>query len=161
MLDEFCEIYEYLVARLNNNPGYELKRTDKNIGLIDKFFKNSQIKTVDEIWKYLSFQIVLSDRKNSRICYINLPRIISLNSIKRWNERSSEEIFMVSRILRQRGLQNPIKERRGFSEEYLDFLRHKYWNSPRGFILCEEYEGGLYDEIKCKECRYNKACKHD
>ena len=122
MLDKFCEIYEYLVARLNNNPGYELKRTDKNIGLIDKFFKNSQIKTVDEIWKYLSFQIVLSDRKNSRICYINLPRIISLNSIKRWNERSSEEIFMVSRILRQRGLQNPIKERRGFSEEYLDFL---------------------------------------
>lgn len=161
MIDEFCDIYEYLIARLNNSPGYELKRSQKNINLINKFMINSKINTTDEIWKYLSFQIVLSDRKNSGIFYITLAKCLCLNSIKQWNERTSEKMFMVSRILRQRGLRNPLESQSRFSEEYLDFLRHKFWNTPRGYILCNEYEGALYNEIKCKECKYNKACKYE
>lgn len=161
MIEEFCEIFEYLKQRIECNPFYEVKRVKKNRDAILRFFKNSNINSIEEIWDFLLFQLVLSDNKYSNTHSLTLFKCISINAIKRWKERTSEQMFVLSKLQRERGLRNPLaKQNSSFSEEYLDFLRNKFFNTPRGFILCGEYEGALYNDEKCKNCNYKIACKN-
>lgn len=161
MIEEFCEIFEYLKQRMTCSPGYQLKKKKKDILLIEKFFVNSNITSIEELWRYLLFQFVLSDNNYSNRYSLTLTKAISSNALKRWNERTFQQTFIVARTQRDRGLQNPIKENNcKLSERYKDFLRKKYWNTPRGFILCGEYNGFLYDEIKCEKCQFIKACEY-
>ena len=37
-------------------------------------------------------------------------------------------------------------------------IRKKYFNTLRGFLLCQSY-GNLYDEEICKKCKYINQCK--
>lgn len=160
MIDEFCEIYEYLVQRVNCSLSYQLNRNSKNVAAIERFFENSKIQTVDEIWNYLLFQIVLSNNKYSRKQSITLLKCISLNAIKRWNERTDEKLFLVSKFQRSRGLKNPLQDDKHiYSEQYLNSQRRKYWNTPRGFILCGEFNGLLYHKIRCNGCQYREVCE--
>lgn len=159
-IEEFCDIYEYLTERLNNMPGYELKRNRRNLMLINKFLKASQISSSEELWKFMSFQMILSEnRRSGKYCF-NLTVNTSSNAIKRWNNRDANQLFLVSKFLRERGYKNPVQNSIKFSEEYLDFLRHKFWNTPKGWLLCVgEYKGALYNQEKCSKCRYEYTCK--
>ena len=160
MLDEFIELYEYLVSRFNSNPLYELKRTVQNKKLISNFLINSNIQTSESLWRYLLFQFVLRENNKSNKYFLTLSNCVSKNAWKRWEERTDEMMFIVAKLQREKGLRNPlIKETYQFSEEYKDMQRHKFWNTPRGFILCDEYDGLLYDRAKCFQCRYKDACK--
>lgn len=160
MLEEFCEIFEYLAQRLNCSPSYEVKRIPKNLKAINRFFEETKINSIDGIWEFLLFQAVLSENRYSRRVSFTLLKSISLNSIKRWNERTSTRSFIVSRFQRDRRLVNPLKSNKySYSKEYIEYQRKKFWNTPRGFILCGEYDGLLYDEIECKDCQYKQACK--
>ena len=160
MLEEFCEIFEYLIQRLNCSPSYEVKRTSKNLKAINRFFEETKINSIDGIWEFLLFQAVLSENRYSRGFSFTFLKSISSNSIKRWNERTSTRNFVVSKFQRERRLVNPLKNNKhSYSDEYVKYLRKKFWNTPRGFILCGEYDGILYNENECKDCRYKDACK--
>lgn len=163
MIEEFCEIFEYLKQRMTCSPNYSLKRKKKDVQLIEKFFFNSKINSIEELWQYLLFQFVLSENNYSNRYSLTLTKIISLNALKRWNERTKEKLFYVSKFQRDRSLVNPLKGNNSehiFSDRYKDFLRHKFWNTPKGFIFCGEYNGILFNELKCKDCYYYNACKN-
>lgn len=162
MIEEFCEIFEYLKQRLTCSPNYSLKRKKREIQLIEKFFLNSNIKSTNELWEYLLFQFVLSGNNNISRYPLTLTKIVSSNALKRWNERTREKMFYVSKFQRDRCLINLLKkdEESYFSDRYKDFLRHKFWSTPKGFIFCGEYNGILFDELKCKDCYYYNACKN-
>ena len=88
MIEEFCEIFEYLKQRMTCSPNYSLKRKKKDVQLIEKFFFNSKINSIEELWQYLLFQFVLSENNYSNRYSLTLTKIISLNALKRWNERT-------------------------------------------------------------------------
>lgn len=159
MTEEFVEIFEYLMQKVYS-PYYHVKMTSRNVNAIIRFFENSKIDSVDEIWKYLLFQLVLSMNRYSNRYSVTLLKCISINAIKRWNERTEEKMFLVSKFQRVRRLENPLQNKvHLYSERYLNEQRKKYWNTPRGFIHCGEFNGILYHKIRCFGCRYKESCE--
>lgn len=83
MTEEFVEIFEYLMQKVYS-PYYHVKMTSRNANAIKRFFENSKIDSVDEIWKYLLFQLVLSMNRYSNRYSVTLLKCISINVIKRF-----------------------------------------------------------------------------
>lgn len=160
MLENFIEIYEYLIQRVNSNPMYGMKRTMQNYKQISNFLERSNIQTAETLWQYLLFQVVLCDNQRKNKYFSTLSNFVSKNALERWKNRTDEMMFLVSKFQRERGLRNPlVKDSHEFSEEYKDLQRNKFFNTARGFIFCGEFNGLLYDKVKCFRCRYKHACK--
>lgn len=161
LIKEFVEIYEYLMIHFNSNPVFSLKKTKQNYAMIENFLNTSNIQTPSQLWRYLLFQFVLNESRRSNKYSAMISNCVSKNALKRWEERTEEQIFLMAKFQREKGLSNPLaREEYSYSEEFKDMTRKKYWNTPRGYILCNEYDGALYDRVKCFRCKYKEACKH-
>ena len=156
--EEFKEIYEYLQGKLTNNPMYEWRMKRKDREKINDFLENE---IVGDLWNYLTFQFhrqvfLLSV---SKLNMVPLANVIGKAAIERWRNRTQRDMWFVSKFVMEHDLCNPIKKEECITESYLDKERSLYFNSPRGYILCESYDGFLYHDEKCKGCRYIKLCE--
>lgn len=155
-IQDFKVIYEYLMTRIYNNPNYDLKLNNRIITLLKSFFKKTCIKTSDGIWQYMLFTIVLNDNKYSNQKALTLNNCISASKIKKWNERTSQQLYLVAKFQKQRGYRNPLKQIVDISEEFYDDIRCKDMNTSKGYIRCQEYD--LFDNLKCLDCRFFDVC---
>lgn len=154
---EFVSLYEYIQLRLLGFYQSLNLSTNKNRILVENFLRQVDF----DLWEFLVFQFAFKYSKRSRFRIPPLCHIIGEKALKRWKERTSEQIFMVNRFVQDIGLYKPSKREdkiNGVSESYLDEQRNKFFSTPRGFIHCQSY-GTLFDNEKCKECKYNYICK--
>lgn len=156
--EEFETIYEYLQGKLTNNPKYEFHAKRKDRERIKDFLENE---IVGNLWNYLTFQFnrqvfILSV---SKLSIIPLPNVIGKAAIERWRKRTQKDMWFTSKFVMEYDLRNPIQKEEALSDSYLDKERQLYFDSPRGYILCESYDGFLCHEKKCKGCRYIKLCE--
>ena len=149
--EEFKLTYSYLQGKLTSNPAYEFRPKRKDREKLDEFLSNDK---VGNLWEYLTFQF---NRQMFVLSLSNLPivplmNVIGKTAIDRWKKRTKRDIYFTSKFVMENELFNPIKnEEGGVSESYLDEQRKLYFDSPEGYILC--------DEEKCKGCRYIRLCK--
>jgi hypothetical protein len=156
--EEFETIYEYLQGKLTNNPKYEFHAKRKDRERIKDFLENE---IVGNLWNYLTFQFnrqvfLLSV---SKLSIVPLPNVIGKAAIERWRKRTQKDMWFTSKFVMEYDLRNPIQKEEVLSDSYLDKERRLYFDTPRGYILCESYDGFLYHDEKCKGCRYIKLCE--
>lgn len=156
--EEFETIYEYLQGKLTNNPKYEFHAKRKDKERIKDFLENE---IVGNLWNYLTFQFnrqvfLLSV---SKLSIVPLPNVIGKAAIERWRKRTQKDMWFASKFVMEYDLRNPIQKEEVLSDSYLDKERRLYFDTPRGYILCESYDGFLYHDEKCKGCRYIKLCE--
>lgn len=156
--EEFVKIYEYLQGKLTNNPAYEftLKRKDRE--KLEKFLDNE---VVGNLWNYLTFQF---NRQVFLLQVSGLPmvpfrNVISNKAIERWRHRTRQEMWFTSKFVMEHDLFNPIEKENTVSENYMDKQRKLYFDSSKGFILCESFDGFLFDLEKCQGCRFIRICE--
>lgn len=155
--NDFVEIYEYFQSRLLSNPQYELKADARK--KIQKFLEQNEIS--DE-WNYLAFQFCFKANSKSRFGVIPTNHIIGKTALKRYSQRTRQQVFMVSKFLMKFQLQDPRKKVEcSLSDRYLDQVRNRNKNTPRGFVECSLFGKLLYDEVKCQDCQYNYMCRNN
>lgn len=157
-IKDFITIYEYFQSRIRNREDYHTTESEQS--KIYKFVNDNDIK---DPWDYLSFLfsfkcMTMKDRK-----VIPFNNIIGKKALERYQNRNQNSVFRTTRFLLLRGYENPLNQKKSIivSEEYWDKIRQRNINKPEGYIECvSKYECILYNEKKCKDCRYNKFCKN-
>lgn len=156
--EKFVELYEYIQGSVLNNPSFRLKINKKQKSTLSIFLSRVEDSSID-LWEYLLFQFSFKVITGTKFPVIPLNYIIGKNALKRWNERTTEQQYMTSKFVQSYKLRSPIKdESTKISERYFDEQRQKDFSSPRGYIRCLSF-GGLFNEMKCKSCRYFYVCK--
>lgn len=157
--EEFIELYEYIQGRLISSPGFECSKRRDNLKKTRSFLEKHHSLTSD-LYGFISFIFFLRTSAKNRYIVIPFVQFISENAYKRYQSRSQQDDYFTSRFLYEREIGNPTAEKEEkLPIEYLDSKRAKYFNTPRGYIECESFNGVLFDEMKCKECKYNYLCK--
>lgn len=155
--EEFVEVYEYIQGKINSSPGYECSKRRTATSKAKVFLELHHSLTA-EIFDFISFIFVLRTSEMNRYTFLPFGQFVSKNAYNLYKERTEQQCYFLRKFQLERELRNPIQEIPSLSSVYLDSQREKYFDSPRGYILCESFEGKLYDEVKCKECRYNYIC---
>lgn len=148
-------IIEYL---FNYTPN--LKRTRSKIELMEKFWEKTGISSNRALWEYMVFQGSMIENSRYKEMMFDPYNLIGPKAIEKWNKRGRYQVFRANKYQRERGWISPFKEKEeGLSERYREMLRKKYWNKEKGFILCSQYGGWLFDKNRCKDCIFYKACE--
>lgn len=148
-------IVEYLC---NYTPRF--KKTKSSIELVRNFWKETGIVSEKVLWEYMVFQASLKDNEKSRIFAVNPSALIGPVAIKNWKKRNKIQLHVAVKKQREYGWKSPFEEKDGYSEEYREMLRKRFWNTERGFLWCQQYEGWLFDKDKCQGCDFFKACEN-
>lgn len=156
--EEFVGTYEYTQGVLNGNFGYEYGKKREALKKAAAFLSENPSIT-EEIFDFITFICVLRTSRYNRYTVIPFNQFTSKNAVKLYRERSSQHDYFIRKFQMSNHLRDPYLKKVSLSEEFLERQRRKYFNSPRGFLLCQEYGGYLWDEVKCKNCRYNYICK--
>lgn len=156
--EKFIELYEYIQGRVLNNPSFRLKINKRQEPTLSSFLDKIESSSID-LWEYLLFQFSFKVITGTRFPVIPLNHIIGKNALKRWDERTIEQQYMTSKFVQSYKLRSPINDESiKISERYFDEQRQKDFSSPRGYIRCLSF-GSLFNEIKCKSCKYFYVCK--
>lgn len=151
---DFVTLYEFFQTRIRFR---EYHVTESEERKIYKFVNDNDIK---DPWDYLSFifSFKCSTMKDKRMIPFN--NIIGTKALERYRNRNKNSIFQTTRFLVLRGIENPLKKEKVVSEEYWDNIRKRNMNTPEGHIECiSKYECAIFDEEKCKQCKYKGNCK--
>lgn len=148
-------IIEYL---FNYTPNF--KRTRSKIELMEKFWEKTGISSNRALWEYMVFQGSMIENSRYKEMMFDPYNLIGPKAIEKWNKRGKYQVFIANKRQRERGWISPFKEEEeGLSERYREMLRKKYWNKEKGFILCSQYGGWLFDKNRCKDCIFYKVCE--
>lgn len=154
--EEFVDLIEMFYARIFNYPTYQLSSLQKR-KVRDFVEENDGF----DSFEYLAFIFSYRATHNRSGKVFPLNHIIGENALKRFRTRTKEQSYMTSVFLQKRGIQDIRPKPFLLSQEYLDEERQKYFDTPQGFLNCYSFRGLLYNEEKCKECRFNKTCKNE
>lgn len=156
-IEEFIETYEYIQGKLLGNPGYQYNKRKLAEKKTAEFLFNNPMLT-ENIFDFITFIFVLRTSKFNRYTVIPFNQFTSKNAVKHYKERESKMIHFTRKFQLDHNLRDPFSQRIGLSIEYLDKVRERDFNTAKGFIRCNSYEGFMYDKIKCKGCRFTYIC---
>lgn len=156
-VEEFIETYEYIQGCLIGNPGYQYGKKKLAEKKVSEFLFNNPILT-ENIFDFITFIFVLRTSKFNRYTVIPFNQFTSKNAAKYYKERDGKINHFIRKFQLDHNLRDPFSKKVGLSVEYLDRVRRKHFDSPKGFLTCASYEGFLYDKIKCEGCKFNYIC---
>lgn len=151
--------YEYLCERVFSHPEVEFKVKQNQKKMIENFLKFSKEMTTDWLWQYLLFQFVnRGSHKYTRTPSINW--ILGEKAILRWNNRTvAQQRVLEIEALKYKFVNPTAKTVSQVGEEYKESQRKLHFNTPQGFLLCQDFGGFLYDRGRCFSCKYKNECK--
>lgn len=155
-VSKFIDCYEMVMGTLISYPNYECRKMVARRWVEDFFLKYPAIQfSMFEFITFVAFKRIESIRKYG---VVPLNHFTSDKAVKTYQERSKKLDYRFSEFQSQWRFQNPTDQRFVLSEEYKDRQRNKFFNTPEGFLFCEEYDGLLFHKEKCKPCKYNYIC---
>ena len=157
MEEEFIELFEHIQGILLSYPAYEVSKPEASRKKV-KTFLQSHPTIAGDMWSFLCFIFMCKTSKMNRHIIVPLNQFLSKNAAKRFSDRKAADSYHCRKFIKQNNIRKPSHLEKGLSEEYLASKREKYFNTPRGFIECQSFDGALFSPNICNRCQYYYIC---